>query len=56
MLCTLYFSNRYAINKTTVTVYLFSQTFDNLKDQLTVIEKSLITISILSGQDKGSQK
>ena len=45
MLCTLY---RYAINKTTVTVYLFSQTFNNLKNQLKVIEMSLITISITS--------
>ena len=48
MLCTLYFNNRYAINKTTVTVYLFSQTFDVLKNQLKVIEMSLITISITS--------
>ena len=57
MLCTLYFSNRYAINKTTVTVYLFSQTFDNLKSQLKVIEMSLITISITSqGKTKEVKK
>ena len=34
MLCTLYFSNRYAINKTTVTVYLFSRTFDKFKKSI----------------------